>query len=71
MLRYWVQRYSHSKGELINMMQLVLRYFFHYRNGKFIRKVNKQIIFNCTALLNAYLRRDQHWSDVILIASFW
>ena len=44
MLRYWVQRYSHSKGELINMMQLVLRYFFHYRNGKSIRKVNKQII---------------------------
>ena len=44
MVRYWVQRYSHSKGELINKMQLVLRYFFNYRNGKSIRKVNKQII---------------------------
>ena len=44
MLRYWVQRYLHSKGELINMMQLVLRYIFHHRNGTFIRKANEQII---------------------------
>ena len=40
MLRYWVQRYSHSEGEFINMVQLV--FFVH--NRKYIRKVNKQII---------------------------
>ena len=27
MLRYWVQRYSHSEGEFINMVQLVLVLF--------------------------------------------
>ena len=27
MLRYWVQRYSHSEGEFINMVQLVLFLF--------------------------------------------
>ena len=27
MLRYWVQRYSHSKGEFINMVQLVMFLF--------------------------------------------
>ena len=42
MLRYWVQRYSHSKGEFINMVQLVM-FLFTIVNGKFIRKVNKQI----------------------------
>lgn len=40
MLRYCVQRYSHSEGEFITMVQLV--FFVH--NRKFIRKVNKQII---------------------------
>ena len=44
--------------------------FFTIAMGNLWEKsINK--LFNCTALLNAYLRRDQHWPDVILIASFW
>ena len=27
MLRYWVQRYCHSEGEFINMVQLVMFLF--------------------------------------------
>ena len=37
MLRYWVQRYSHSEGEFINMVQLLL-FFFTIATGNLSEK---------------------------------